>query len=308
MGAELDYSVIVPTRNRPQQLSRCLAALAALDYPRERFEVVVVDDGSAQPLGPVIADWSYRLPVRLLTQTNAGPAKARNRGAGTAHGRWLAFLDDDCEAAPGWLRGFSEAHAASEEALGGATHNGNRHRPCSVTSQILVDHVCGWLRARRHPLAFFPSNNFVVSREAFHRMGGFSDKFPLAAAEDREFCYRWSKEGGRLSFVPASVVKHFHNLTFRSFWRQHFHYGRGAYTFRQILAADGMGGVQRPQPDFYIGLLLCPWRAGWNLGAAWNLVLLMLSQLANTAGFLYERRRRVNRAAWHKSKVAPVNE
>jgi GT2 family glycosyltransferase len=278
--------------------------LAALDYPRDRCEVLVVDDGSAQPLGAVIADWSSRLPVQLLTQTNAGPAKARNRGAGTAHGRWLAFLDDDCEAAPGWLRGFSEANAASEEALGGATHNGNCDRPYSVTSQILVDHVCVWLRVRRHPLTFFPSNNFAVSREAFHRIGGFSENFTLAAAEDREFCYRWSREGGHLSFVPAAVVKHFHDLTFRSFWNQHFHYGRGAYTFRQILAADEMMGEQRPQPDFYIGLFLCLWRAGWNWSAARNLVLLMLSQLANIAGFLYEWRRGIGRAAWHKSKVA----
>lgn len=308
MSPELDYSVIVPTRNRPQQLSRCLAALAALDYPQDRFEVLVVDDGSTQPLGSVIADWSSRLPVRLLTQTNAGPAKARNRGAGTANGRWLAFLDDDCEAAPGWLHGFSEAHAAPEEALGGATHNGSCHRPCSVTSQILVDHVCGWLRIRRHPLTFFPSNNFAVSREAFRRIGGFSDKFPLAAAEDREFCYRWSREGGHLSFVPASVVRHCHDLTFRSFWHQHFHYGRGAYTFRQILVADHRVDVQRPQPDFYIGLFLCPWRAGRNWGAARNLVLLMLSQLANIAGFLYEWRRGVSRAVWHKGKAAPVND
>ena len=52
---------------------------------------------------------SSRLPVRLLIQAPAGPAKARNRGAEEAHGRWLAFLDDDCEAAPGWLCGFSDA-------------------------------------------------------------------------------------------------------------------------------------------------------------------------------------------------------
>src|SRR5579871_5771350 len=139
LNEELDFSVIIPTRNRPQQLSQCLAALASLDYPRDRFEVLVIDDGSTQPLESVISDWKSRVPVRLLIQSNTGPATARNRGAAEARGGWLAFLDDDCRAAPGWLKGFADTAASSEEVLGGATQNVSPHRPCSAASQALVD-------------------------------------------------------------------------------------------------------------------------------------------------------------------------
>jgi|SRR5579871_6093338 len=288
LNRELDYSVIIPTRNRPLQLSRCLSSLATLNYPQDRFEVLVIDDGSTHPLEPVIAGWNSRLPVRLLTQSHGGPARARNRGAREASGRWLAFLDDDCEAAPGWLHGFGDTGAAPRELLGGATQNGIPHRPCSVASQILVEYVCRALWIQKDPLAFFPSNNLAVSSEDFQRIGGFSERFPLAAAEDREFCYRWSKEGGHLSFRADAVVGHFHHLTLRSFWRQHFNYGRGSHTFRQIRSADPRTRARRRRGAFYMGLFLSSLRTGRGWTASRNLLLLMLSQVAYGFGFVYE--------------------
>ncbi len=99
-----DFSIIVPTHNRPQQLAACLDSFAGLDFPRDRFEVVVVDDESAKPLDAVVSPFRERLHLVLVRQKQAGPAAARNRGSAEAKGCYLAFTDDDCRADSAWLR------------------------------------------------------------------------------------------------------------------------------------------------------------------------------------------------------------
>ena len=108
-----DISIIVPTRNRPEKIVTCLQALSAQTYPHDRFEVIVVDDGSDVPLAPAITPFRASLPLRFVEQKRAGPACARNNGARHAAGRLLAFTDDDCEPGAGWLGAF-DAHSISE--------------------------------------------------------------------------------------------------------------------------------------------------------------------------------------------------
>src|SRR5437870_3627411 len=91
------FSIIVPTFQRPVQLATCLQALAGLRYPRERFEVFVVDDGSSVPPSDVVARIRGEINITLLIQHHSGPAAARNAGAERARGHVLAFTDDDCE-------------------------------------------------------------------------------------------------------------------------------------------------------------------------------------------------------------------
>src|SRR5690242_16282570 len=96
------FSVVVPTYNRPQPLSRCLDALARLYYPREQFEVIVVDDGSTESLAALVKNFQERLDIRYLREEHAGPGMARNVGAAHARGEYLAFTDDDCAPCPDW--------------------------------------------------------------------------------------------------------------------------------------------------------------------------------------------------------------
>ena len=132
---------MIPTYGRPRQLAECLRSLAELDYPRERLEVLVVDDGGPAPLDDVVAPYRSALDLSLLRQDNAGPATARNTGAAQARGDYLAFTDDDCLADPGWLRALAAVWAHSPEAMvGGVTLNG-ANALCSATSQLIVDVV-----------------------------------------------------------------------------------------------------------------------------------------------------------------------
>ena len=77
MGQQLLFSIVTPTYNRPERLATCLQSIAQLDYPRDRFEVIVVDDGSKTPIEPVITPLRDRLNITLLKQLNSGPAAAR---------------------------------------------------------------------------------------------------------------------------------------------------------------------------------------------------------------------------------------
>src|SRR2546429_3232670 len=111
-------SVIVPTRARPRTLAGCLTALSRLEYPPDRFEIVVVDDGGGggtSSLSSLVQEMRSRLSLRLLVQEHAGPSAARNTGARSAGGELLVFTDDDCQPHRHWLQRLAAAYPASPD-------------------------------------------------------------------------------------------------------------------------------------------------------------------------------------------------
>jgi GT2 family glycosyltransferase len=132
---------------------------------------------------------------------------------------------------------------------------------------------------------FFASNNFAMAADQFRLIGGFNPNF--RTSEDREFCDRWRSRGLRISYAPEAVIHHAHPLTLRSLWKQHFGYGRGAWRFHQARASRGAEPF-RPDLTFYFKLL----RASCSQAGSAALLMpawLLWSQVANTAGFFYER-------------------
>ena len=124
MNAPL-VSIVIPTYARPERLRDCLAALARQTMAADTFEVVMVDDGSPQPVVPP-ADTALNGPaIRVIRQLNAGPAAARNRGVQESRGELIALTDDDCLPTPTWLESLVAAHRQCPSALvGGITFNG----------------------------------------------------------------------------------------------------------------------------------------------------------------------------------------
>jgi GT2 family glycosyltransferase len=190
--------------------------------------------------------------------------------------------------------------------LGGATINALPQNRWAEASTVLVDYVCEYFLKVSSPMRFFPSNNLAVSKKRFRELGGFDPGFRLAGGEDREFCYRWLKSGGRLRRAPNAVVEHTHRLNPSSFWRQHFHYGRGAFLCHARGPRQKAMDV-RPEPfTFYAGLFCSPWRRARS-GPAWVVAtLLAISQAATVAGFFYEgARTTANSRSWRAPAVLP---
>jgi glycosyltransferase involved in cell wall biosynthesis len=286
----LTFSIVIPTYNRPERLKKCLQAIAKLDYPADRFEVIVVDDGSPTPIESIAAPFQQSLNLTVIRQPNSGPAKARNTGASKAKGRYLAFTDDDCAPLPDWLTQLETKFAAVPDCLiGGQTLNALPQNLYSTASQILIDYLYEYFNMDSGRSSFFASNNFAMPTHRFQELGGFDTSFPLAAGEDREFCDRWLHHDHAMLYVPSVRIQHFHHLTLQSFWRQHFNYGRGAFCFHQVRSQRNQDGIKIESLTFYTKLLLYPFRRDTSQSAILLSALLLLSQVANILGFFKER-------------------
>jgi GT2 family glycosyltransferase len=289
MTVKLFFSIVIPTYNRPERLENCLAAIAQLDYPRDRFEVIVVDDGSKTHLDSIVVTLQDRIQIKLLRQENAGPAAARNRGATEAQGEFLAFTDDDCQPLPDWLDRFAASLANAPDAMiGGKTINALVDNPYSTASQKLIDYLYEYYNPAKGKAAFFASNNIAMSKSGFHNLGGFDVSFPLAAAEDRDFCDRW-QQNYPMVYAPEAQVNHYHQLSLASFWKQHFGYGRGAFCFHQLRSQRTAKQLEIEPLSFYFDLLSYPFAGSLKQSQLLISSLFFLSQIANVTGFFWEK-------------------
>jgi glycosyltransferase involved in cell wall biosynthesis len=276
------FSIVIPTYNRPKQLAACLQACARLDYPRDRFEIIIVDDGSPVPVEVLRNDGSNLMRITWLRQFNAGPASARNMGAQHARGDILAFTDDDCTPTQQWLRELAQSFNDVPTGLvGGRTVNGLVDNIYSTASQMIVDEAYAFFHSRDSDLRFFASNNLAVATRLFYKIGGFDSSF--RTSEDREFCDRWIRQGHPLVYTTAAIVHHYHQLTLTAFCRQHFSYGRGAFQFHRTRARGGRS-LSKPDPRFYASVI----RRALSCKPLRMAGLLGLWQVANLAGFLWQ--------------------
>ena len=320
------FSIIIPSLNRPRQLRRCLESLRQIDYSREFWEVVVVDDGSAHSLEPVVTPFQKHYALKFVRTENGGPGSARNAGAKVADGEYFAFTDDDCAPDANWLSVFAaefqrlkEQGREKQSLLGGHTRNLLGQNAYSTTSQILTSYLIDYYAGNTEKF-FFTSNNFVVHSSAFWKIDGFDAAFP-PAAEDRDFCRRCCDNGIELIAVPEAQVAHFHSMTLRKFMKQHFCYGQGAWYFHHRRAEEAArqqsssdvgvsdrdvkvkASLPKIEPlSFYSGMARYPWHVRsqfrWTRSRAARLTgLLLLSQLCNALG--YFRRRHLMRSGWN---------
>lgn len=283
----LAATVIIPSRDRPAQLTKALRALAHQIPVTGGFEVLVVDDGSEPPLdGPALVAASG-LPCRVLRTSNHGPAAARNLAAHHARGRLLAFTDDDCEPDPTWLHRLLLRHGQQSDPriIGGRIINRLVTNPFAATSQNLI--TIGYAHQNRFPerARFFASNNLSVPRRDFLLVGGFDERF--RTAEDRDLCDRWIHSGRTMTFAPECRVHHSHAMGLSGFWRQHFAYGRGACCFH-LARRKRYPAARVVEWPYYRMLLRSTLPPGGRQSTPSMLFALAVSQWANLLGFLWE--------------------
>ena len=283
-------SIVIPTFNRPERIRECVNALKALDYPRESFEVILVDDGSPQPVIPQWSAEAASLNLQVIRQNRQGPAHARNTGLERASGSLVAFTDDDCRPHQQWLLSLAAAHRQDPAAaFAGPVHNAFPRSIPSEASQMLVDYCRRYFNRRRDGI-FYTSNNLAFPARQLRSSGGFDTTFPLAAGEDRELCARWIQHGFRIVYISDAAIDHYHLLTFTKFLKQHFNYGRGAWYFHLARAAQASEQVRVEPARFYTGMLRTAFQQPFPRSLA-ILALLGLSQALTAAGFFFERRK-----------------
>ena len=288
-GAPPSISVVIPTRDRPEDLARCLEALALQDPPP--LEVIVVDDGSRD--SPAVDEAVALCPeARCIRLDGRGPAAARNAGAAIARGEVICLTDDDCAPAPDWAAAVGAAAARSGIASGRTVTPPGASAAAKAT-QAIIDHLGDWGGRPGSPSpGFAPTCNLAV-RSDLLRTHPFDDRFPAAAGEDREWSERLAATGLQPEPVPDAAVVHHIGGGLRAFVRRQFRYGRGSARFR-----TEAGG--RAPLAFYTGLL----REGFRRGAGAG-TLVAAAQIIGACGAAVEVFRRAagdRRARRRKSR------
>jgi glycosyltransferase involved in cell wall biosynthesis len=281
------FSVVVPTYRRPHNLEKLLEALAQQTFAKDRFQVIIVDDGGCIPLEAIVAPFQKVLDLIMLCQDNKGPGAARNHGADVAKGAFLAFTDDDCRPDKGWLQALAEVLEQSPYSLvGGRTCNILVNNPFAQTTQALADFVYREYKPARNVGAFFLTNNLALPRKEFLEMGGFDPG--LRFGEDRELCRRWTWQRGGMVFMTKALVYHSHPLKLASFIRLHFSYGKGTVQFKKRCARKGLVPARLSPVSYYAKLFLSGVQENRNAHGLLISALLLLSQLCYASGYAWE--------------------
>lgn len=195
-------SVVVPTHRRRDMLVRLVASLRAQAYPADRYEILVVhnqpDDGSADAMRALVAEGG--LPaLSYHPKTFTSPTPSRQFGAGIARGGIIAFIDDDCEATPGWI---AAGVAAMSEGIGIVQ---GQTLPRSDQPRRFLEKTV----SVTGPTPYFETCNIFYRREAFTGVGGFSDEFlERFWGEDTDLGWKVMQAGWGRAFAPDALVRH----------------------------------------------------------------------------------------------------
>ena len=203
-------SVVIPTYNRRPILEKCLLALEQQQACPliDRYEVVVVDDGSTDGTPDWLRQNATRFPhVRLIEQSHGGPAEGRNRGVDHAQGDVIVFIDSDLVVTDSFL----SCHAGS--LVSSWAERGDRL--CFTYGAVVNTANFEQPTAERHKLrdlswAYFATGNVAIDKEVLQRAGLFDTGFRLYGWEDLELGERLRRMGVKLIKCPAAVGYHWH--------------------------------------------------------------------------------------------------
>jgi GT2 family glycosyltransferase/radical SAM superfamily enzyme YgiQ (UPF0313 family) len=267
-GSGLAVSVVIPTHDRRDILRRTLLAFSAQTIDPERFEVIVVDDGSTDDTPAMLARWRGGCTVRVVRQEHGGANAARNRGVAVATAPIVLLTGDDMIPGPSFLEEhlrFHQEHPDARDAMLGFI-DWSPELPVTPLMRFLVSPAGGQQFAFHEiggPLATyrnFYSSNVSLKREFLcAERVMFDEDFTATAYDDTELGYRLERRGMRLHYRPRAVTYHHHAMDIASFARRQTAAGRMAVVFAQkhpeqrgslrVTEAERAGPVGRERLD-----------------------------------------------------------
>lgn|GEM_PF-1338312 len=202
-------SVVIASYNRARSLDRCLAALIRQSIGPERFELVVVDDGSQDDTREVCGSWKSRFPCMktLRSGANLGLASAANLGIRSSVAPLVLFTDDDCLPRPDWV-GRMCAALDRRPVVAGAVES-----PPGAYIKLChnVAHFHPFMGRRSGTAPFIAGANMGFRRTVLDALGGFEER--RQGAPDMEFILRARQQGFSIYYDPLAVVLHDHDRT-----------------------------------------------------------------------------------------------
>jgi cellulose synthase/poly-beta-1,6-N-acetylglucosamine synthase-like glycosyltransferase len=247
-------SVIVPAYNAEETIESCIKALLNQSFPKKRYEVIVVDDGSTDKTCQVASKY----PIRIVKQRHSGPAAARNFGARVARGEILLFTDSDCIPSNNWIKNMVKP-LENERIVGvaGTYKTFNKEKIIARFAGYEIEERHTKLRKEKF-IDFVGTYSAAYRKKIFKKFGGFDTSFPIASGEDPELSFKISKSGLKLVFQPNAFVYHRHPDNLLKFLKQKFWRGywrvllykkhkekifRHSYTPKSLFVEEALTGL-----------------------------------------------------------------
>ena len=288
-------SVIVPVLNEEKVIGGCLKSIRALDYPGDRFEVIVADNGSIDRTIEIAREYG----ATVVHQPKRGAAAARNAAIAAARGDWIAMTDADCVVHPLWLKHLVAAALHTKCAVVGG-------RILSVCDDAVVLDFCAHealpdqqaaVEGRMLPFPFVDTGSGLFRRDALAAIGGFDEEFADAAAEDVDLGWRLGGRGFAIAYAPDAWIYHRQRGHGVDIHAQFYRYGlnevRLYLKHRHRFSARELSKHLWIRPILYRHFWEATWRWAMARGFAsrrfWRLVI--LKELGHMAGKMEGGRR-----------------
>ena len=240
-------SFVIPVLNGERYIARCLSSIRSLHFPKDAYEVIVLDNGSTDRTLQVVRELGFDCHTVPRVHVSA----LRNRGVAMARGTYVAFVDADVEVAPDWLQ---HGLAALQEQQVVACGCFPRVPPEATWVQRTWDiHQCGKSQnSAPYPVAWLPSMNLIVRRDEFLAIGGFNEQ--LETTEDVDLCYRLGQRGTVLCNPAMKAIHWGEARDLRTFWRKEVWRGMGG--LRGVLS-HGLRWDEIPSLGYPLYVLCC---------------------------------------------------
>lgn len=223
----LNFSIIIPVYNRPQEIDELLLSLTKQTYA-DSFEVVIVEDGSEQKSERVVAKYREKLQLKYLSKPNTGAGLSRNFGMKNALGNYYIILDSDVLLPPTYLETVAaQLHKNYTDAFGGpdAAHSSFSDLQKAINYSMTSMLTTGGLRGNKKAKEKFQprSFNMGISKKAFQATQGFSER---KIGEDIDLSFRLWKNGLETQFISDAFVYHKRRTSITQFFKQTYRFGK----------------------------------------------------------------------------------
>ncbi len=255
----IHFSVIIPTYNRSDVLIKCIEALNNQTYPSDKFEVIVVDDGSTDDSEIKVKNFVSNYHLKYIKQSNSGPGAARNKGILEAKGEYVLILNDDAICNPDLLSEHSKVHNSLPNekisVLGDFPYIEEAQKKPFVyflENSSLVFAYPIMEAGRRYNYRFFWTCNLSIRKKVIIEAGMFDEEFREPMVEDTELGYRLQKMGYSVFYHPNALAVHYHSMDINGFAKRQKMSGRNVVllfkkhpelleTEKQLFGFDNLG-------------------------------------------------------------------
>ncbi|NVJ88599.1 MAG: glycosyltransferase [Flavobacteriaceae bacterium] len=223
---QLNFSIIIPVYNRPQEIDELLASLVSQDF-EDNFEVIIVEDGSNVTAESIVKKYTTQLEVHYFFKENSGAGASRNFGMQKASGNYFIILDSDVVLPKNYLNIVkTQLENKYTDAFGGpdAAHENFTPLQKAINYAMTSFLTTGGIRGKKNGIGKFQlrSFNLGMSKTAFEATEGFSS---MKTGEDIDLTFRLWEKGFKTQLIAEAFVYHKRRTSLKQFFKQTFSFG-----------------------------------------------------------------------------------